>query len=298
MGYREKVVSVARSQLSVCEPFGDDKYIKWFNQEMNSKLSMNVAWCAIFSAWCLRQAGVPTSTFGTFAQCTVALSWAKSKKIWYARNTGHRPKPGELILFDWDGDGKPDHIGIVVSSTVNNVTTIEGNTKGGATVDGVREKVYSATSRYIKGYIDIQYPDEDNTNTTVVDATSPVKDVQSYLVKTYGRKINVDGIWGPKSKKAMIECVQTETNALTGSKLVIDGIWGTKSKSSFPDFSLSSKGNMVYLIQGCLIAKGYSIELDGIFGKDTQNAVKDFQKKSSIGIDGIVGKSTMSNLLS
>ena len=124
------------------------------------------------------------------------------------------------------------------------------------------------------------------------------KDVQSYLVKTYGRKISVDGAWGPKSKKAMIECVQTETNVLTGSKLIIDGIWGTKSKSSFPDFSLSSKGKMVYLIQGCLIAKGYSIAMDGVFGKETQSAVKDFQRKSSISQDGIVGKNTMSNLLS
>lgn len=117
-------------------------------------------------------------------------------------------------------------------------------------------------------------------------------------MKTYGQKIDVDGIWGPKSKKAMIECVQTETNALTGSKLVIDGIWGAKSKSSFPDFSLSSKGNMVYLIQGCLIVKGYSIALDGVFGQKTLSAVKDFQRSVSIKQDGIVGKNTMSNLLS
>lgn len=295
MGYREKVVSSARSQIGVCEPSGDDKYIKWFNKVTNSTLTMNMPWCCCLVSWCLRDAGVPTSVFGTFAQCSVAFNWAKSKKIWYARNTGHRPKPGELILFDWDGDGKADHIGIVASSTVNNVTTIEGNTKGEATVDGVREKVYSATSRYIKGYIDIQYPDEDNTT---VDVASPIKDVQSYLVKTYNRKIDVDGIWGPKSKKAMIECVQTETNALTGSKLVIDGIWGAKSKSSFPDFSLSSKGKMVYLLQGCLIVKGYSIALDGVFGQKTLSAVKDFQRSVSIKQDGIVGKNTMSNLLS
>lgn len=295
MGYRENVVIAARSQIGICEPSGDDVYLKWFNQVTGSTLPMNASWCACFTSWCLRKASVPTSVFGNFAQCSVALSWAKSKKIWYARVTGHRPKPGELILFDWDGDGKADHIGIVVSSTVNNITTIEGNAKGGATVDGVREKVYSATSRYISGYIDIQYPDDNNTD---IGITSPIEDVQSYLVKTYGRKISVDGAWGPKSKKAMIECIQTETNDLTGSKLIIDGIWGTKSKSSFPDFSLSSKGKMVYLIQGCLIAKGYSIAMDGVFGKETQSAVKDFQRKSSISQDGIVGKNTMSNLLS
>ena len=54
---------------------------------------------------------------------------------------------------------------------------------------------------------------------------------------------------------------------------------------------------MVYLIQGCLIAKGFNIEFDGVFGNETLSAVKSFQKKSYITQDGIIGMATMTMLL-
>ena len=176
MGQRDNVLKYAKSQIGVCEPSGDDVYLKWYNKLVGSSLPMNASWCVCFVTWCLRNAGVPTSVFGNTAQCSVALSWAKSKKIWYSRLTGHHPKAGELILFDWDGDKKPDHIGIVTQSGTNSLKTIEGNTKGGAAVDGVREKQYSSTSKYIFGYIDLQYSDElDGADVARVSA------VQSYL---------------------------------------------------------------------------------------------------------------------
>ena len=292
MSYRSDVVKAAKSQIGACEPSGDDVYLKWFNQVAGSSLPMNAAWCACFVSWCLRKASVPTSVFGNFAQCSVALSWAKSKKIFYYRNTGHRPSPGDLILFDWNGDNKPDHIGIVESTTVNSVKTIEGNTKGGAAVDGVREKIYSSTSKSIYGYICLQY---DDTVDSKPKAT--IKDVQSYLVKTYKVSISIDGIFGPLSKKALIRSIQTEINNQTQSKLVVDGIWGAKSKTAFPDVSFRDRGKMVYLVQSCLLVKGYDIELDGVFGNDTLSAVRSFQTKSSIKCDGVVGKDTITNLL-
>lgn len=292
MGCRSKVVQAAKSQIGVCEPSGDDIYLKWFNQAANANLPMDASWCACFVSWCLRQGGVPTSVFGNFAQCSVALSWAKSKNIWHSRLTSHRPKSGELILFDWDSDGKADHIGLIESATVNNITTIEGNAKGGETVDGVRRKTYSTTSKYIKGYIDIPYPDE--AATVAVDHIKPI---QTFLNKTYQEKLDVDGEWGPLSKKAMIRSVQTELNKTTAAKLAVDGIWGAKTKAAFPDFSMSARGNMVSLIQGCLIAAGADIEFDGVFGSATKAAVKSFQSAHKLACDGIVGKNTMTQLV-
>lgn len=292
MSLRDDVVKAAKSQIGVCEPSGDDVYLKWFNKTTGSSLPMNASWCACFTSWCLRKASVPTSVFGNFAQCSVALSWAKSKKIFYYRNTGHRPSPGDLIFFDWDGDSKPDHIGIVESTTVNSVKTIEGNTKGGATVDGVREKIYSATSKSIYGYICLQYGDS-----VASKPKATIKDVQSYLVSTYKASIKIDGIWGPLSKKALIRSIQSEVNKQTKSNLVVDGIWGAKSKAAFPDVSLRNKGNLVYLLQACLIVKGYGIELDGVFGNDTFAAVKDYQSENKLTADGIVGQNTITSLL-
>lgn len=61
-----------------------------------------------------------------------------------------------------------------------------------------------------------------------------------------------------------------------------------------------SIGNQVWSLQALLIAKGYDLGkygLDGEFGGDTEKAVKDFQQRYSLDVDGIVGKDTWSKLL-
>lgn len=45
-----------------------------------------------------------------------------------------------------------------------------------------------------------------------------------------------------------------------------------------------------------LVCKGYSIEVDGDFGSNTENAVGDFQAKSRLSVDGIAGKNTFAKL--
>lgn len=56
-----------------------------------------------------------------------------------------------------------------------------------------------------------------------------------------------------------------------------------------------SRGNLIKILQEKLIAKGYSCGpdgIDGIFGMDTLNAVKQLQKDARIAVDGVVGKDT------
>jgi SpoIID/LytB domain protein len=56
---------------------------------------------------------------------------------------------------------------------------------------------------------------------------------------------------------------------------------------------LGMKGEDVKLLQQKLKALGYNIQdPDGVFGPATLSAVKDFQKKNNLTIDGIVGKAT------
>jgi murein L,D-transpeptidase YcbB/YkuD len=54
------------------------------------------------------------------------------------------------------------------------------------------------------------------------------------------------------------------------------------------------RGYAVILLQTQLKNLGYSLVEDGIFGDDTENAVKALQKKYNIVSDGIVGKQTKS----
>jgi peptidoglycan hydrolase-like protein with peptidoglycan-binding domain len=53
-------------------------------------------------------------------------------------------------------------------------------------------------------------------------------------------------------------------------------------------------GNGVKWIQKQLTKHGYDIEIDGIFGEETEKAVMDFQQKKFV--DGIVGSMTRNAL--
>ncbi len=60
----------------------------------------------------------------------------------------------------------------------------------------------------------------------------------------------------------------------------------------------TSKSDTVVLLQSLLIKEGYDISADGAFGPMTEAAVKDFQQKSKLVVDGIVGQKTWRTLLS
>lgn len=57
-----------------------------------------------------------------------------------------------------------------------------------------------------------------------------------------------------------------------------------------------STGEQVKTLQSLLNKKGYNLDIDGIFGQCTLNAVRDFQSKTHIDVDGIVGQITWSKL--
>lgn len=64
-----------------------------------------------------------------------------------------------------------------------------------------------------------------------------------------------------------------------------------------------SQGNDVYLMQAVLRGRGYkdqngkALELDGVFGPKTDYAVRQFQTKNGLVVDGICGPNTWGKLL-
>jgi hypothetical protein len=56
------------------------------------------------------------------------------------------------------------------------------------------------------------------------------------------------------------------------------------------------EGEDVKKVQQALVAKGFTLAIDGFFGPNTQKAVKEFQAREGLSPDGIVGSATLTEL--
>ena len=70
----------------------------------------------------------------------------------------------------------------------------------------------------------------------------------------------------------------------------------TISPSVMPVIKKGSKGDWVVIAQGRLVVAGYKIEVDGVFGPKTEEAVKKYQADHHLTVDGIIGKNTWTAL--
>ena len=68
--------------------------------------------------------------------------------------------------------------------------------------------------------------------------------------------------------------------------------------ATYNQVSYGSKGSDVTELQKLLNQNGYTLDTDGIFGAKTQAAVKDYQQKNNLSVDGIAGKNTWGALTS
>ena len=66
---------------------------------------------------------------------------------------------------------------------------------------------------------------------------------------------------------------------------------------AYATIKYGSSGSSVKELQKKLNENGYNLAVDGRFGSATRSAVKDYQKKQGLAVDGIVGKNTWGSLL-
>lgn len=126
-----KILEIAQQEIGTKEsPAGSNntKYGVWFGLN-------GVAWCGIFVSFCYAQAGFALGTIDYlkgYAGIPFALAhlskWGKQVTI---------PQPGDIVFFDWQGDGIFDHTGLFVKDNGKGLfQTIEGNTGFGNDSNG------------------------------------------------------------------------------------------------------------------------------------------------------------------
>lgn len=67
--------------------------------------------------------------------------------------------------------------------------------------------------------------------------------------------------------------------------------------STYKMVAYGSQGDAVRQLQSELNKHGYQLTEDGIFGKNTRSAVRDYQKKNKLRLDGIAGDETWGSLM-
>lgn len=106
--------------------------------------------------------------------------------------------------------------------------------------------------------------------------------------RTLWNSANSSGVWS-----------YVEPRSLTPTWVHFDKRFGTPACSSggFPIVKRGSVSNYVLIAQDDLNTLGYTTGgLDGIFGTKTYNAVRAYQSKVGLAVDGIVGCNTWRSL--
>ena len=146
------------------------------------KLQEKDPWCAATVSAILHKVG-----YDDIAECScpVMIQKAKEKGIW-VESDSYVPTPGDIIMYDWQDNGKgdnmgnPDHVGIVVKVDGNKITVREGN-KGGT----VGNRTIDVNGRYIRGYIVPKYDETPEEKPAEQSHSSGSKIVPYEPGKTY-----------------------------------------------------------------------------------------------------------------
>jgi CHAP domain len=123
MNTPQDVINLAMSQVGSAET--GVNYVKYWDLIGRHDLQGN-PWCAAFVTWLMRAAGVPFPTIDTpggFIYCPNALDYGRAHGELVSA-----PRPGDIVLYDWEHDSISDHTGVIVSlPSFGIMTTVEGN---------------------------------------------------------------------------------------------------------------------------------------------------------------------------
>lgn len=308
---RQDVLNKAQSQDGTAEfPANSNKspYGLWYQPSLDGQ-----KWCAMFVSWVFDHANHPLG----FIQTKNGIHHCQSAHNYYKERgkLTSDPQPGDIVIYDWEGNGHADHIGIFIRWTDNKKTAIEaweGNTSTSNNSDGGRVMKRTRSRNLIKSFINPGVYTE--AAITPVDTTlskgargSQVTQIQKYLFDI-GYTLDIDGWFGNQTETLLKEYqaknfmkVTGMADAVTIGALQEDANKIALAKSKFIAGSYLKRGNigfMVTEVQRVLNTKDPQLKLPvtGNFDLATQQAVKAFQTKNNLNPDGVVGPNTFKKL--
>lgn len=180
---RQEIVNEAKSYLGVNEANGTHRIIV---DEYNSikplprlyHLRYSDPWCAAFVTFVAKRCNaldiIP-------AECSCGkMVIAANRMGIFNEKDDYRPNIGDIVLYDWQDNGKgdctgyPDHVGYVTRVTDHNFTVVEGNRS-----DAVGTRTLGYNARYIRGFILPHY----NERETPVATASTIEKIAKLVIR-------------------------------------------------------------------------------------------------------------------
>lgn len=177
-------------------------------------LPSNAAWCNAFVDYIAYEGGVSALYFNGRKEtyCPTSIKWCKSN---LAQVPLYMALPMDIIYFDWEKNGVPNHIGFVRErKDSSSIYTIEGNTDGGKVAKKTRAGKYVQgvfrphfKGAYTLGQIKVDGEFSYNSIANLQRALNITVDAIFGLgtVRALQKRVGVkdDGVIGPATVKAM-----------------------------------------------------------------------------------------------
>ena len=129
----QEALALAITKIGVKESPADSNIV-----EFSQWYGFIGAWCAMFVTWCYVSTGSKAFVKGS--------RWASCPALYHDASVGNYglsitrdPQAGDVVLYDWDKDHTPDHVGLFemwLDSKNSSFSAIEGNTSAGNNSNG------------------------------------------------------------------------------------------------------------------------------------------------------------------
>ena len=247
----DKVIARAKAWLGINEY--ENRFVEIVNvyneiPGARGPALVSYPWCAIFVSAVFWKA-VGESRFAEMA-CDAMINKFQNLGLYSASGQGD---VGDVLFYDWDGNGTSDHVGIILEVSDNGYTVIEGNKSDAV---GCRRIAYSYP--YIKG---IGFATRLDGK---VDSATESSTVGQQMSSTVGQQM-ADHIIANRrwptlklySKGEWVKVLQAMLNAENNAGLEVDGEFGVFTYSAVNKFQTA-----------------HGLERDGIVGPLTWGELK------------------------
>lgn len=271
MATRADIIRVAKSQVGYSrwnDPEAGTKYGRWYANAVGNNVfaGSGVPYCDMFVSWVLSSVGIAWRSAYVPGRENEARQRGVLINKWDVR-------PGDLVTFDWQGDGESDHIGIVTDAPVGNqVWTVEGNTSWGTSGSQGNGGVVAARVRDMDDVVHGIRVVDDYAVARASDGSSDIRAIQTAI------GAQADNILGPDTEKRLYAVVAASnwaknqfpfgvayTQSVIGTQP--DGIWGAASEAAHD--------RVVAAIQRAL-----GVEDDGVWGPASSAAWERFKRNA------------------